>query len=345
MGLTSRADNERSVNRAPAGTTLRHPPEWTPHERTLMAWPCRRELWGATLEAAAAEYAAVANAIAAFEPVTMVCADAADAAHARAALTAAAEVVQLPLDDSWLRDCGPIYVFANGVRTAVHFRFNAWGEKFHPYDRDAAVGARVAERLGDPVRRCEMVLEGGSIAVAGEGTLVTTEQCLLHPNRNPGLDRAGIEQRLREALGAERVVWLPHGLLEDRDTDGHVDLIAVPLEGSRLLLLSRPPGDPNHERLLENRERALGAGLEVIDFPPLARVEVAGEPTTCSYLNLYLVNGAAIVPTAGVADDEEALARLRRALSGREVVAVPAATIAYGGGGPHCITQQVPACS
>ena len=187
----------------------------------------------------------MANAIAAFEPVTMIANPGADAAAARAACGAGVEVVELPLDDSWLRDCGPIYVYArDGRRRAVHFRFNAWGEKFSPWDRDAAVGALIARRLGDEVREAPLVLEGGSILSDGAGTLLTTEQCLLNPNRNPDLGREEIEAALRRQLGVERIVWLGHGLVEDRDTDGHVDLIAAFTGPGQVLLQTVPEGNP-----------------------------------------------------------------------------------------------------
>ncbi len=317
---------------------MRMPPEWAPHERTLMAWPCRREVWGTQLPQAKAEYAGVANAIAAFEPVTMVCGSPQDAAEAGAALTAATDIVELPIDDSWMRDNGPVFVTGDGQRAGVHFGFNAWGEKFVPYDKDAAVGTQLVEHLGDELRSVPMVLEGGSIANDGAGTLLTTEQCLLHPNRNPGLTREQIERTLLDALGMERVLWLGNGLVEDRDTDGHVDLICVPLAPGRVLLQSAPPGDANHAAMVENAERCVAGGVEVVPFEPLARTNVA----TLSYMNLYLCNGAAIVPLAGTAEDEHALARLREVFTDRELVGVPALTIAAGGGGPHCITQQVP---
>ncbi|QEC50735.1 agmatine deiminase family protein [Baekduia soli] len=323
------------------------PPEWAPHERTLMAWPCRRELWDGRLPAARAESAGVANAIAAFEPVTMVAGSAQDAAQARAATTEAVEVVQLPIDDSWLRDSGPIFVVDDPAaptrRVGVHWGFNAWGGKFEGWDRDAAVGGLLARRHGEVVT-APMVLEGGSILVDGTGTLVTTEQCLLHPNRNGGMDRAVVEQHLRDYLGVTDVVWLGRGLVEDRDTDGHVDLIAVFLGPGRLLLQSAPPGSPDHEPMADNRERALAAGLEVVDFAPLAHGTVAGEDVVASYLNLYLGDRFAVVPLAGRPDlDEEALHLLRANLGDREVIGVPGLVHAFGGGGPHCITQQVPA--
>ena len=322
---------------------MRLPAEWEPHERTLMGWPCRRELWGETMEQACADYATVANAIAAFEPVTMIANAGSDAAAARAACGAGVEVVELPLDDSWLRDCGPIYVYGeDGRRRAVHFRFNAWGDKFDPFDKDAAVGGLIAERLGDPVVSAPLVLEGGSILGDGAGTLLTTEECLLNPNRNPELGREEIEAALIEQLGVERVVWLEHGMVEDKDTDGHVDLIAAFTAPGAAILLSPGPENLNHERAQDNVATLRAAGIDVVELPFLSYVEVAGETIGASYLNFYICNGAVIVPVCGDESDPDALALIADAYPGREVVPVPGAVLAYGGGGPHCITQQVP---
>ncbi len=313
------------------------------HERTLMGWPCRRELWAEQIDQARADYATVARAIAAFEPVTMIANPGEDAAQARARCGDGVEVVELPLDDSWLRDCGPIYVRGDsGRRVAVHFGFNAWGEKFSPWDRDAAVGALIARRLGDDVVSAPMILEGGSILSDGAGTLLTTEQCLLHPSRNPSMSRLEIEQTLRSYLGVERVVWLGHGLLEDRDTDGHVDLIAAFTGPGRVLLQMVDADNPNHDQCLENRRRLNQAGIEVSELPYLPYASVAGETVAVSYLNLYVCNGAVIVGVCGDANDEAALRIIGDAYPEREIVPVPGAILAYGGGGPHCITQQVP---
>lgn len=320
------------------------PPEWAPHERTLMAWPCRQTLWGDALEAAKAEYAGVANAVAAFEPVTMACATAADAAEARAALTEAVEVVELAMDDSWLRDSGPVYVTGEGHRrAAVHFGFNGWGGRYVPHDRDAAVGAALGALTGDEVLTAPFVLEGGAIANDGAGGLITTEQCLLNPNRNPGMSREEIEAGLLEHLGMERVIWLGQGLSEDRDTDGHVDLICVPLRPKEVLVQSATPGTHDHDPMAANAAKLVSEGFHVVDFPLLAHPEVGGTRVMHSYLNLYVCNEAAIVPLAGTAEDHEALQRIDAAFGHeREVVGVAGATIAFGGGGPHCITQQVP---
>jgi agmatine deiminase len=318
--------------------------EWEPHERTLMAWPCRLELWGSTFDQARADYAATANAIAEFEPVTMVANPGEQAAQARAACASSIEIVTLPIDDSWMRDSGPIYVYRDGSeRVAMHFRFNAWGGKFPPWDRDAAVGALIAKELGDEVVPVPMVLEGGSILTDGAGTLLTTEQCLLNPNRNPALDREAIEQLLGSHLGVERFVWLGQGLVEDRDTDGHIDLIAAFAPDGGVLLQLVDPRNPNFDHCQGNKARLQEAGIEVLEMPFLPYVHVAGERVAAGYMNFYICNGAVIVPVTGAETDEAALKVIGRAYPGREVVPVPGAVLAYGGGGPHCITQQVPA--
>ena len=253
------------------------------------------------------------------------------------------EVVELQLDDSWLRDCGPIYVYDDaGDRLAVHFAFNAWGEKFRPWDHDAAVGRLIAERLGDPVVESALVLEGGSILTDGQGTLLTTEQCLLHPNRNPSWSREEIESELRVRLGVQRIVWLGKGLIEDRDTDGHVDLIAAFTRPGHVLLQMVDDANPNSENCAENRRRLAAAGIEVTELPLLPYAEVAGERIAASYLNFYICNRAVIVPVAGADSDQPALEIIAGAYPGREVIPVPGLVLAYGGGGPHCITQQVP---
>jgi agmatine deiminase len=320
------------------------PGEFAAHERTIMGWPTRRELWKGQLSKAKADYADVANAIAAFEPVAMV-ARPEDVEEARAALAGNVEIVDLPIDDSWLRDNGPIFLLdADGNRAASVFAFNAWGERFSPYEDDARLARRLLRRWDEAAYDPGMVLEGGSVHVDGAGLVLTTEQCLLHPSRNPDLTREAIEARVLEFLGADTMVWLGQGLVEDRDTDGHVDLIAQFTGPRAAVLQAVADGDPNAAICAENLARARAAGIAVIEFEHLHRGEVAGEPTTMSYLNLYLCNGAAIVPVCGEpASDEPALAQLREVFPEREIVGVPGMVLAFGGGGPHCITQQVPA--
>jgi agmatine deiminase len=334
------------------GLGMAMPAEWAEHELTLMAWPARLELWEDGMAAAKAEYAAVARAVAAFEPVLMV-APPGGAQEVRDACGAGVEAIELPIDDSWMRDSGPIFVTApDGRRAGVDFRFNGWGEKFAPYDRDDAMNGPLLAHLAIDRLPADLVLEGGSISVDGEGTLIATEQCLLHPSRNPTLAREEIEERLREHLGVDTVIWIAHGLLEDHDTDGHVDNVAqFVAPGVVLAQTADDPADPNHEPMAENAERlrratdARGRRLEVIELGVLPRTAVRGEPGVVPYVNLYVANGVVAVPTCGDDPDRdrEVLARLETVYAGREVVGVPARMLAEGGGGVHCITQQVPA--
>jgi agmatine deiminase len=321
------------------------PPEWTPHERTLMCWPARADMWGSLLAEAEASHAEVANAIAAFEPVLMAVRPE-QAAAARAACSAEVELFEVALDDSWSRDSGPIVVVDGaGGRAGVDFGFNAWGEKFPPWGDDAAFSARVLDFLGiERVDATDLVLEGGSIAVDGSGALYTTEQCLLHPKRNPSLSRDEIAARLCDELGSSRVVWLGRGLVEDDDTDGHVDNICAPVSPGHVLLQTvADPADPNHEPAQENADRLRAAGVTVTELELLPRLDWSGPPTVVPYTNFYVCNGAIIVPIADPATDEEALARIASLYPGREAIGIPGATLAKGGGGIHCITQQIPA--
>jgi len=321
------------------------PAEWAAHDRTLMAWPARTEMWEEHFGAAKADYAEVANAIAAFEPVLMV-ADPSQGDEARAACGAAIEVVEIPIDDSWMRDSGPVFVLDGaGRRAGVDFGFNAWGEKFRSYDDDAASTAGLLELLGEErIDARDLILEGGSIAVDGEGTLIATEQSLLHPRRNPGRSRDEIARRLQDELGVHTVVWLGQGLVEDLDTDGHVDNVCAWIGPGRVLAQTvAEESNPNWASTRENVERLQAAGLEVVELPLLPYVDHDGPPTVVPYTNFYLCNGAVITPVSGQETDDEALALLGGLYPSREVVAVPGVTLALGGGGVHCITQQVPA--
>jgi agmatine deiminase len=328
------------------------PAETDRHERTLMAWPTggrRPGLWRTQLEAARADYAAIANTIAACEPVTMVAAPDDENSAARA-LASNVDVVVMEIDDAWMRDSGPIIVRApDGARHAVHFRFNAWGEKYVPYAFDADIGARLARALGFTVHEAGLVLEGGAIAVDGSGTLVTTERCLLNANRNPTLSKAEIEDALRGWLGVERIVWLPDAIAEDSETDGHVDnVVAFAAPGRAILQGCADPANPNHAIAAGNRARLEAAGIEVVEIGSLPYAGVAGEPVVVPYVNYYVANGAVLVPVVepGVdrvrASDAAALSIIAAEYPEREIVPVPGAVLAYGGGGVHCITQPVP---
>ncbi|MFF5207672.1 agmatine deiminase family protein [Streptosporangium sp. NPDC000396] len=229
-------------------------------------------------------------------------------------------------------------------------RFNSWGGKHHPWDQDDRISALLLERLGVDRVESHMILESGAITVDGEGTLITTEQCLLNRNRNSGLSRAGIEAELKARLGVTKVIWLPYGGLEDRETDGHVDGVAAfTAPGKVLIQLPDDPGHPDYARMRANKSvleastDAAGRPFELIELPQSAFVEVAGDLVEVGYLNFYVANGAVVVPVAGVEADEKALAVIGAAFPGRTVVGVKTPVIAYGGGGVHCITQQIPA--
>jgi agmatine deiminase len=330
------------------------PAEWEPHQLTLMSWPCRPETYVSDSRYSGAEayrraqvqQAAVANAVVEFEPVLLLVRSE-QVGEARRLLSSRIELLETPLDDSWMRDNGPIFVRDAGGRVAlVQFAFNGWGDRSQPTAHDARVPELIAAHLG--VRRyvAPMVLEGGSFFVDGDGTFITTEQCLLHENRNPELSREQIEATLSDHLGIDSVVWLGEGHYEDFSTDGHIDDIAHFLSPGRVILHAPSnPEHPDHARGSENVRRlraaadARGRAIEVVEFD-------TGEAGGIPYLNLYVCNGAIVAPTASTADDEIALAQIRAVYPGREVATVQSDVLFLaGGGGPHCITQQVPAGS
>ncbi len=331
---------------------MRMPAESAPHERTVLCWPTRVGLYGDLLADAERCHAEVASTIARYEPVTMI---APPAVSGRAAERCgpAVEIVELPTDDSWFRDTGPIYVLSadGSERVALDWVFNSWGGKYAPWERDAALAEEWARHAGDEVRAVPMVLEGGSIAVDGEGTLVTTTQCLMHPNRNPHLTRTEIEDRLRDELGVEVVVWLPHGLALDEDTDGHVDNVAAFARPGVLLLQGcADPVEADHLRADVNRRSATGAidaagrPIEVVEVPVLPFAEVAGRRVAVPYLNYYVGNGFVVVPVCGHDADDDMVALIATQFPGRDTIPLDVgATLAFGGGGIHCITQQIPA--
>ncbi|MEV7277322.1 agmatine deiminase family protein [Streptomyces sp. NPDC093111] len=330
-------------------STFRMPAEWSEHEGCLMAWPTRPDLWGSVLNDVKEEYANVARAIAEFEPVTMV----APPGHGEDARTWCGPeitVVELPLDDSWFRDSAPLFVLdGEGRRAGLDFRFNAWGRKHHPYDSDDRISSLLLDHLGVERIGSDMILEGGAITVDGEGTLITTEQCLLHPNRNPGMNRDEIEAELKSRLGVLKVVWLPYGGLLDTETDGHVDgVCAFAAPGKVVVSLPEDPAHPDYARMRANRAvleattDAQGRRLEIVDVPQAAFVDVADGEVEVSYLNYYVANGGVVVPVAGLPQDDAALTVIAAAHPGRKVVGVRALAIAFGGGGVHCITQQIP---
>ncbi|MCU0975464.1 MAG: agmatine deiminase [Steroidobacteraceae bacterium] len=360
----------RTLKSTPRRDGFRMPAEFEPHAGTWMIWPERPDNWRLGAKPAQEAFTAVAAAIAASEPVT-VGASAAQYENARAHLPAAVRVAELSSNDAWVRDTGPTGVIdAQGRVRGVDWMFNAWGGLdgglYFPWDQDDLVARKVLEVEGLDRYRAPFVLEGGAIHVDGEGTLITTEECLLNPNRNPGLGREDVERNLRDYLGIERVIWLGRGVFND-ETDGHVDnLCCFVRPGEVALTWCDDPADPQHEisrdalaRLRAARD-ARGRRLLVHRIPqpgPLfmtaqeaagvdrregSRPRQAGDRMAGSYVNFYIANRRVVVPLLDPATDARALRILRRLFPGREVVGVPAREILLGGGNVHCITQQVP---
>ena len=326
------------------------PPEWAPHARCWMQWPCREPLFGEHLQAAREAYAEVAQTIAEFEPVTMI-ASPEQVVEASLKCGPGVSTFSLPLDDSWCRDSGPTFVVnARGEVAGVSWKWNAWGNNYPDHQRDAQVSRAVLEHLGMRRYAAPLVLEGGAIHVDGEGTLLTTESCLLNPNRNADLGRAEVEELLRQYLGVRTILWL-NGGLEDDDTDGHVDNVACFVRpGLVLALNSSDPADGNYAMLTENIERlrastdAAGRSLEVVPIEQPRRREMAdGRRLALSYVNFYIANGGIVMPAFEDPQDRHAYDIVQRAFPDRRVMQVPATEIVFGGGGIHCITQQQPA--
>ncbi len=353
------------------------PAEWAPHKQTWMVWPERTDNWRLGAVPAQAAFTSVAAAIAGFEPVT-VCASANQFQRASAQIGAVTtphpiRVVEVANDDAWCRDTGPTFVVnGHGQVRGIDWQFNAWGGLqgglYSPWANDDALAARVLEieQLGR-YRTDGFLLEGGAIHVDGEGTLITTEACLLNPNRNPHLRRADIEHQLHDYLGVTKVIWLENGIVND-ETDEHIDnMCCFVRPGEVLLAWTDDKDDPQYAysaaalKLLEQSVDAKGRPLKVHKLPlPAVMLAVASEYASVdrtpgakpreaqsrlsgSYINFYLCNGGLIVPTFGDANDVVAARILAACYPSHRVVTVPGREILLGGGNIHCITQQQPA--
>lgn len=362
----------RTLTTTPKADGFRMPAEWEPHAGTWMLWPQRPDNWRLGAKPAQRAWAQVAAAIARFEPVT-VGVNGDQFANARALLPAEVRVVELSSDDAWARDCGATFVTdgRGGVR-AVDWRFNAWGGLFDglyfPWDRDDRVAQKMAEVEGVERYRAPFVLEGGAIHTDGEGTMLTTAECLLSPGRNPDMSKEQIEQGLADYTGIEKVVWLERGLDPD-ETTGHVDVVACFVRpGVVAMAWTDDESDWRHEVLAEDfeilaREKdARGRSFEIHKIPlpaPMHATEDevwsidsvegaiprrAGDELPCSYINYYACNGAVIVPGFDDPNDAVAAGKLQALYPDREIVMLPVGReIELGGGNIHCITQQRPA--
>lgn len=331
------------LHHAPADDGFSFPAEWVRHERTLMQFLPPQNWTYSQLKGARREWAAVANAVAEFEPVTMAV-QTSDRAEAEKLLSSEIEFVEFAMNDGWSRDSGPMVLNnADGERRIAGFEFNGWGAKFPPYADDALAKAWFAKHLGMAMHPVDMVLEGGAVALDGEGTLITTDECLLNKNRNPGKSKPEIEATLKGWLGVEKIIWIPKGLTPDPITDGHIDgMVAFAAPGAVLLHTTNDTSDANFaitqdaKKILDQTRDARGRKLEVIEVP-LTSWNVV-------HMNFYICNGAVIVPVASkAAEDDVPLGIIGDAFPDHKVVPITGQYIAEGGGGVHCITQQVPA--
>jgi agmatine deiminase len=359
------------LDTTPLADGFHMPAEWEPQDRCYMVWPERPDNWRMRAGPAQATFTAVAEAVASREPVTML-ASADQWPRARAACSPSITVVEMTTDDAWARDTGPTFVVnrATHERRGIDWIFNAWGGRngglYEPWANDDRVAAQVCELEGVPRYRAPFVLEGGSIHVDGEGTCITTEECLLNPNRNPDLTKAEIERLLEAYLGIEKVIWVPRGVFGD-ETDGHVDnLVCFSRPGRVLLTWSDEPGDPQTEisvearRVLEAATDAQGRQLEVGLLPspgplfmtseeasgivdnPHAQPRRAGDRMAGSYVNFLITSTSVVYPHLDAHHDDLVGDLLADEFPGRRIDGVAGREILLGGGNIHCITQQVP---
>jgi len=341
---------------SPTPTTLgyRMPAEWEPHAATWLSWPRREGIsFPGAYDRVVPTLRAMVEALLESEPVNINVGNGAHEAGARAVLKGLPNerltFHSIPTNEPWCRDHGPIFVTrdAEPRLAVIDWDYNAWGGKYTPFDLDEVVPTRVAEQLRLPVYYPRMILEGGSIEVNGTGALLTTEGCLLNPNRNPQLHRAEIEQRLRDYLGVGEILWLGDGI-EGDDTDGHIDdLTRFVSEHTVLTVVEENEADPNHAPLQANLERLRrltigGKRLEIMTLPMPAKIVRDDLRLPASYANFYIANESVLLPIFADSNDEKAVEVLQRAFPTRRVVAIDCRELIWGLGAFHCLTQQQP---
>ncbi len=334
----------------------RWPAEFESHDATWLAWPHKESSWPGKIDRIPPLFLEMVRGLLGGERIEILVRDEAMRGAVAAQLaekSLAGSEVRLhlvPTDDAWIRDHGPTFVVdaAAGQLVAVDWQYNAWGGKYPPWELDARVAAQIAKKLGCVRRQPGLVLEGGSIEGDGEGTLLTTESCLLNKNRNPTLDRATIEQHLRDELGVSTILWLGAGIAGD-DTDGHIDDLTRFVGPARVVTVVEPDErDVNYRDLRENRERletlrdAKARRLEVIALPMPAPLLEGRDRLPASYANFYIGNAAVLVPVFDDPADKQALGILGELFSGRRIVGIPGRDLVWGLGACHCLTQQQP---
>ena len=321
---------------------MRLPPEWHPQAWLWIGFPHDGEEWPGFLGPAQEQIASFANAVAASgQEVRLIVRDGANEARARALCSTAVKLERRVYGDVWLRDTGPLVVSDGQRRLARRFGFNGWGGKYI-IPGDTEIGAELAFSAGLAVETCDWILEGGALDGDGTGLVVTTEQCLLHPNRNPDLTRADLEERLARDLGLTRVLWLGDGLVGDH-TDGHVDNLAR-FVAPNVLALPRASGadDPNAAIYADAKARAEAFGVTVREVPSPGRVEQDGRIEPASFMNFVITSKLVVVPVYGSPHDADGVAAVAELFPDREVIGIMADAVLVGGGSFHCASQQMP---
>jgi agmatine deiminase len=336
----------------PAELGFKMPPEWEGHSRTFMEWPVKEAIWPEPFEDILPAFADIVKKIAGFEPVTLIARPELAKEAARYCGGTGVEILSLEHNDSWMRDNGPTFV-TNSKReiAGINWIFTGWGGKFQAQD-DNQVASRLLHHLGVPCFDIPIVMEGGSFHVDGDGTLLTTEECLLNTNRNPDLSKDDIETILKKSLNISKIIWLKNGWVGD-DTDGHVDNVACfARPGVIITQVCNDPADPNYGiskenlKILETAQDAKGRNFEIIQIEQPPAEFYQDNRLTLSYLNFYFVNGGIILPQFGgqaLGNDQKAQNILQQVFPERQVVTINGSIIARGGGNVHCLTQQMPA--
>jgi agmatine deiminase len=349
--------NSFDKNLPPASQGYSMPAEWVPHRATWLSWPHNRETWPTQLPRVQNVWLRMIREMAPYEQINLLVNDLQmeDEAAARLKATGAAmhnvSFARIPTVDVWMRDYGPSFVTRNSKEKPLacnDWVFNGWGGKYPTYEQDDGVAGEIAARLDIPVFAHAVVLEGGSIEVNGAGICLTTEQCLLNKNRNPGMSQDELERFLKDTLGLNQVIWLGNGIAGD-DTDGHIDDIARFVNPSTVICVRETnPNDENYAALEENYERLMaardntGAKLEVVSLPSPAPLGYEGMRLPASYANFYIANKLVLAPVFGDSADARALGILQECFPGRRIVGLQCADVVAGLGAIHCVTQQEP---
>jgi len=325
-----------------------YPPEWQEHKSTWFSFPHNLNEWNeARLETIQDWFISLYDLILGYEDVDLIFTNQDLLNSAEQKLKALKKkkfelrTYMIPNNDIWIRDYGPFFI-KNGEETEIlDFGFNAWGEKFPPWDLDNQVPKALSEKFSYPRQEFGMIMEGGSLEFSGNGIIMTSEQCLLNKNRNPSMTKSEIEQELKSAFDIEEVIWLKDGLEGDH-TDGHIDDFARFVSKDTVMICQAKEDDINHKRLVENRKNLETRNLEIIDLPLPKVMSLDGERLPNSYANFIFVNGAVIVPIFNCKQDKEALEIFKSSFPSREILAIDSTLLIEEGGGLHCASKQEP---